>query len=166
VETATPVANGAGPAVAPVEPSALDQIKARARQELAELLAPLTARRAQLEAELAAIVTQEQEIHRTRAALDGSPSVEVKRKSKSSVGKGQHDPSQKTLDDVYAIFARAGKDLTCGEVGNLAGLSRTTVMRCVQILRDNERLRLVGTRKEADDTRVGGRGSNAYVVMP
>jgi hypothetical protein len=39
-------------------------------------------------------------------------------------------------------------------------------MRCVQILRDNERLRLVGTRKEADDTRVGGRGSNAYVVMP
>jgi response regulator of citrate/malate metabolism len=162
VETATPVANGAGPAVAPVEPSALDQIKARARQELAELLAPLTARRAQLEAELAAIVTQEQEIHRTRAALDG----EVKRKPKSSVGKGQHDPSQKTLDDVYAIFARAGKDLTCGEVGNLAGLSRTTVMRCVQILRDNERLRLVGTRKEADDTRVGGRGSNAYVVMP
>jgi response regulator of citrate/malate metabolism len=165
VETATPVANGAGPAVAPVEPSALDQIKARARQEMEQLLAPLTARRAQLEAELAAIIAQEQEVHRARHALEGGVIID-RTKTKSKVGKGQHDPSQKTLDDVYAVFARAGKDLTSGEVGELAQLSRSTVLRCIQILRDNERIRLVGTRKEAGDERVGGRGSNAYAVMP
>jgi response regulator of citrate/malate metabolism len=164
LETATPVANGSGPAVAdPAELSALDQIKARARQEMDGLLAPLSARRGQLEAELAEVIAQEQEIHRARHALDGGVVID---RAKTKPKAGQHDPSQKTLDDVYAVFATAGKDLTSGEVGELAQLSRSTVLRCIQILRENERIRLIGTRKEAGDTRTGGRGSNAYEVMP
>lgn len=110
------------------------------------------------------MVAQEQEIHRTRHALDDT-SVVIDR-GKSPPRQGQHNPSQKTLDDVYAIFATAGRDLTSGEASELAQLSRSTTMRCIQILRDNDRIRLIGTRKEEGDTRQGGRGSNAYQVMP
>jgi response regulator of citrate/malate metabolism len=160
LDTATPVANGSVPATT-AHSSTLDEIKSRARQEMEQLLTPLTARREQLEAELRDVTGEISEIQATVAALTGAPPV-PQRKPKT---KGQHEPSQKVLDDVYAIIARASDDMTAGEVSEAAQLSRSTVMRCIQILRETERIRLVGTRKEAGDERVGGRGANAYKVM-
>jgi hypothetical protein len=156
--------NGAAPPVeteSPIE---------RLIREIEDVLAPLDARREQLEAELLDLNQERERLNAGIAGLSGQLPAQEKRPgpkpSPSQVGRGQHNPSQKILDDVYALVATAsrdGKDLTASE---LSGLSKSTVMRAVAILREAERMRIVGTRKDENDGRVGGRGANAYAVMP
>lgn len=146
-------------------------------REIEGLLAPLDARREQLEAELLDLNVERERLHAGIAGLTGALPLarpEAKAKSGSSKPpsakpKGQHNPSQKILDDIYALVATAsrdGKDLTASEATRLSGLSKSTVMRAIVLLREAERIRYVGTRKEEGDERVGGRGANAYAVMP
>jgi DNA-binding transcriptional ArsR family regulator len=159
--------NGATPPVeteSPIE---------RLIREIEDVLAPLDARREQLEAELLDLNQERERLNAGIAGLSGQLPAQEKRPgpkpSPSQVGRGQHNPSQKILDDVYALVATAsrdGKDLTAAEISSLAGLSKSTVMRAVAILREAERMRIVGTRKDENDGRVGGRGANAYAVMP
>jgi hypothetical protein len=160
--------NGATPPVeteSPIE---------RLIREIEDVLAPLDARREQLEAELLDLNQERERLNAGIAGLSGRLPAQEKKQpgpkpSPSQVGRGQHNPSQKILDDVYALVATAsrdGKDLTAAEISSLAGLSKSTVMRAVALLREAERMRIVGTRKDENDERVGGRGANAYAVMP
>jgi hypothetical protein len=169
----TVVANGTTPTS-----SGNEGMIERLVREIEEALAPLDARREQLEAELLDLNEERERLNAGIAGLTGALRVEQPERKRSgpkpglgstAAGKGQHNPSQKILDDVYALIATAtrdGKDLTAAEISELAGLSKSTIMRSVALLREAERVRIIGTRKDKDDDRVGGRGANAYQVMP
>lgn len=169
---ATIAPNGALPA------EAIESPIERLIREIEDVLAPLDARREQLEAELFDLNEERERLNAGIAGLSGRLPVATPEKKKPSpkpsadsrqAGKGQHNPSQKILDDVYAAIATAsrdGKDLTSAEIAELLALSKSTIMRSVHLLREDERVRIVGTRKDEGDDRVGGRGANAYAVMP
>lgn len=160
MDTATPVANGAAPAV--VE-RPLDRIRREAEEQLGELLAPLRARRAQLEAELKDLSSEEEEILAVAGALHvKAPKAPAKKSGKSQT----HLPSQKVQDDIYAVMAKSGMaDMTKDDVRDATGLSESTVMAALRELRLAERIRLTGSRKREGDTRTGGRAPATYAVM-
>jgi hypothetical protein len=170
---ATIAPNGAAPAVA-IDESPIERLI----REIEDVLAPLDARREQLEAELFDLNEERERLNAGIAGLSGRLPAAQPEKKKSGpkpsadsrqAGKGQHDPSQKIVDDVFATVlarTREGEDITCNEISDTLGLAKSTVLRGIAILRETERIRIVGTRKAADDGRVGGRGANAYTVMP
>jgi hypothetical protein len=126
---------------------------------MAHLLAPLSARRAQLEAEVAELVEQEARIKDALSALRGpkrSPRVPPpKDKAKST---NEWRPSQKTLDDVYAALAKADGPLNYSDLAEATGHSRGSVTKAIDILRKEARVRFVGQ---------AGRGqANLYAPMP
>lgn len=150
-------------------------------REIEDVLAPLDARREQLEAELSDLNEERDRLNAGIAGLSGQlslaqPEKPAKKKpgpqpapGSKQAGRGQHDPSQKIMDDVYALIATAtrdGGDLTAAEMAERLSLSKSTVMRSVALLRESERVRIIGTRKDVGDDRIGGRGANAYAVMP
>ena len=138
---ATQNGNGTLPLV-----SASDDPLAPYIQGLEQELAPLAARKAQLESELAEVLKSEARIKAGITALkSGAPK---KTAAKTTAPGGSHDwvPAQATLDDVYAIFARAGEPITVRQaVDKAAGAhSSTTIKKAIDALRSEERLRLCG----------------------
>lgn len=116
-------------------------------------LAPLTARRAQLQAEINEIAGQEQRIKDALAALRPQRRVATGKPSKN-----QWTPSTKTQDDVYAALAKLGKPSPVSALVEPTGISRGTVEKALQELRKADRVRFCGQ---------GGQGNaNLYDVMP
>jgi DNA invertase Pin-like site-specific DNA recombinase len=122
-------------------------------------LAPLTARRAQLESEIADILKSESRIKAGIQALrHGAPKKPATSKPAASGGNDWR-PSQKTLDDVYAALAQSADPMTTREIAEQTGISRGTVTKSVEILRSEERVRLAGNAASPGAPKV-------YGVMP
>jgi response regulator of citrate/malate metabolism len=128
--------------------------------ELEDLLAPLTAERQQLEARLKDLDTQSLKIREAIAALSTSarqpPQPKPKAKAK---GRNSHDwiPSQKTLDDVYAVLTQSGEPMAVTAISDRAKTSRATATKAIEELRRRELVRFVGN---------GGRGgANLFAPM-
>jgi len=146
-----------------------DPLAAHARS-LEQMLAPIEAHRAQLEAELADLVEQENRIGAAITALTSRRAPEPKSKPAKPKVAAQSTPplkgvSQKTLDDVYAVIVR-GSDQTAGEITELTGLSASIVMSAVASLRRDERIRVTGKRPDPNRSHPGGRAPATYSVMP
>lgn len=125
-------------------------------EQLQEQLAPLSARRSQLEAELSEIGIQEQRIKDGLVALRLRPARAPQKPGGSS--KNQWTPSQKTQDDVYAALAKMTEPASTTQISEMCGVSRGTVEKAVHELRKKDRVRYCGQ---------GGRGNaNLYSVMP
>lgn len=147
-------ANGVAPERAP---SPLESIVA----ELEDLLSPLTAEKAQLEARLLDVELNAARIREGIAALTAAKKAtpnphtsEPRRRQRNS-----HDwvPSQKTLDDIYAVLAKAGKPLAVTAISDQVHTSRGTVTKGIEELRRQERVRFAGN---------GGKGNaNLYAPM-
>jgi len=159
VETSTPAANGSvADAVNPID---------RITREMEELLAPLSARREQLQAELDDLDAEALRLNAAIQALNGRLPTPEKPAVKKKPSAGTHTVSQKVLDDVYAVLAKArGAELTMAEVAEEAGLSHSTTSEAIRVLRRDERIRLTGTRRREDDDRTGGKPPSTYAVMP
>lgn len=120
-------------------------------------LAPLAARRAQLESEVAEILKNEARIKAGITALKtGAP----KRPSSATTKASSQDwaPSQKTVDDVYAALARSDEPLSVTQLAEAAEISRGTVSKAIDVLRSQERVRLVGNAATAGSPKI-------YAVM-
>ena len=105
-------------------------------------LAPLTARRAQLESEIAELLKSEDRIKAGINALrHGAPK---KKATTSTSGAKDWSPSQKTIDDVYAVMARSADPMTVTQISEASGISRGTVTKAIEALRAQERVRLAG----------------------
>jgi hypothetical protein len=111
--------------------------------ELETQLAPLAARRSQLESEIADLLSQERRIKAGITALSAGP---AKAKKPTPGKKDTHDwtPSQKTLDDVYAVLVKAPDGLTLAQLDEALDVSRATISKAVDTLRQQERVRLMG----------------------
>ena len=143
-------------------------------REIEEMLAPLEARRGQLIAELHDV---EEEQARLQAGIDGltgvlrPPSEEEKprkKKPQSDAASGYATrASQKTIDDVYAAIATSkAEDPTAAQIMEVTGMSQTAVMAAIAALRQSERIRVSGSRRNATDSRTSGRAPSTYAVMP
>lgn len=130
-------------------------------EELEGALAPLTARRAQLEAELSELQAQELRVKDALAALGNKARGRPKA---AAPPKNSHDwtPAQKTIDDVYAVFVRAARDgkqsLNLSNAADGAKTSRGTAKKAIDELRAQNKLRFVGQG--------GTGGANLYALMP
>lgn len=141
----------------------------RIKRELRDELAPITSRREQLQAALADLSEEESRIASALAALNG----EVVRKKPAPAAKPTPTPAYKghkvgqaTLDEVYEYFAEHG-EMTATEVIDGLGVSESAVRAAIAKLREDERLRITGTKRGIDDTRrSGGKPPNTYGVMP
>lgn len=124
-------------------------------------LAPLAAKRAQLESEVAEILKQEQRITAGIQALkSGAPKKKAATPAKAPTGGGNDwRPSQKTLDDVYAALSRSDAPMTVREIADASGVSRGTVQKSLDVLRSEERVRLAGNAAAQGAPKV-------YGVMP
>ena len=158
---ATPPSNGNAPAAV----LTLEEIRARARLDCESLLAPLSARRDQLEAELAQIANEEDEIKETLIAL-GVKSSALKRRgtSKPAGNGGSHKVGQATCDEVLAYFANQGDERTAFDVISDLGISASAVRAAIAQLRADEKLRITGTKR--DENYNSGKPPNTYGVMP
>lgn len=167
----TVVANGATPEVNGNHEGSIERLV----REIEEVLAPLDARREQLTAELLDIDEERERLKAGIAGLTGmlaipSESKPVTKPVRKKPGSSDvHGPSTKMLDDVYAFIARSVKegqpDVIKDEICEALGISQSTAMDSLRRLRDQERIRLVGSRRSENDTRTGGRAPSAYTVM-
>ena len=136
-----------------VNGAAVDPL-ARIVEELQEALAPLTAQRAQLEAQLSDLAVQELRIKDALVALRVKPP----RSTQDKRSKHAWTPSAKTIDDVYAALAKRDEPATTTQIAELMSVSRGTVDKALTELRRAERVRLCGT---------AGRGqAKLFAVMP
>lgn len=116
-------------------------------EELESEKAPISARRAQLESEIADLIKREDRINAGIYALKaGRPKTTTPAKP----GKpGGNPPSQKLLDDVYAAIAVAAKEgrdpMTIVQISEVVGRTRSAVDNAVRHLRSEQRIRLCGT---------------------
>ncbi len=128
--------NGTVPHVSEEEPvDPLDRIAI----ELEAEKAPLVARRAQLESEIADLLRREERINAALSGLQqGRPKPAPKR--------DKHDwtVSQKILDDVYATIATADGPLTNAQIAEATGVSGGTVSKALNRLREQEKVRVCG----------------------
>ena len=134
LSTAAPAANGAATAIPPSSDPLAHYIEG-----LEGELAPLTARRAQLEAELSEVAVQERRITEALVILRGKPPAAKKRDTYRD-----WTPSQKTMDDIFACLATAGEPLSKREIMERTGLSDGKVSKVLQRMRGESRIRLVG----------------------
>lgn len=138
-------------------PPAVDALQQYA-EGMEHLLAPISARRAQLEAEVTELAEQEARIKDALSALRGpkrSPRTQPATKGKST---NEWRPSQKTLDDVFAALATADEPMNYSDLAEATGHSRGSVTKAIEILRKEARVRFVGQ---------AGRGqANLYAPMP
>jgi HTH domain len=112
-------------------------------EQLEVELAPISARKAQLEAEIGDLIKQEQRIKAGITALKtGAP----RRPSAPASARDSHAwvPAQKTQDDIYAVLATSGEPLTISQISEKASVSSTTVKKAIEHLRSEQRIRLCG----------------------
>jgi Bacterial regulatory proteins, gntR family len=134
---------------------------ARIIGELEDQLAPISAERAQLEAQIGDLIKREERIKAGITALrQGAP----RRPSppRGTVGSSSGNvwtPSQKVLDDVYAVVARAGEPLTVKQIGEQSDTSPETVRKAIDYLRADQKIRLAGTAMTKGAPKL-------YAVMP
>jgi hypothetical protein len=113
-------------------------------EQLEEQLAPISARKAQLESEIGDLIKQENRIKGGISALrSGTP----RKQAPSSGNRDSHawTPSQKTLDDIYAVLATADDPLTIAQVCEQVDVSSSTVKKAIDALRSDQKIRLCGT---------------------
>jgi predicted nuclease with TOPRIM domain len=131
-------------------------------EQLEEQLAPIAAERSQLEAQVAELLKRE---HRIKAGITalrtGAPKAPSPTTTKRTDARNKHDwqPSQKVIDDVYAVFATSEEPLTLSKASDLAHNSRGTVAKAIDVLRSEERLRLIGTASSQGSPKL-------YTVLP
>jgi hypothetical protein len=127
-------------------------------ERLEGLLAPLEARRSDLEAELAEIAERERRLNGAITALSGPPPKKpAGAKPRASNNSNVWTPGAETIERVFNVL-RAGGQMNITEAAEQAGTSRDTVQRSLTELRKQERVRLVGAQ--------GRGGAHVFEVMP
>lgn len=111
--------------------------------QLEEQLAPISARKGQLESEIADLLKQESRIKNGISALrQGAPrSAPARNKPDSHAWV----PSQKTIDDVYAVIATAAEPVTVSQITEAANVSSSTIKKALDFLRSEQKVRICGT---------------------
>jgi hypothetical protein len=166
VESPAVALNGSG-----AEPSASEQFLAAKVRELQEFLAPLSARRAQLEAEIVQIDREQRRIQKAVQALSGDDtrSKHAKPGTRTAAVHGRRDwsktakPRAENIEMVYNALQAADHPLSVAElhVATNAAVSTETITRAVAWLREQERIRIAGRVS----THGGKAHSNVYAVM-
>jgi hypothetical protein len=122
--------------------------------DLEQHLAPISARKAQLESEIADLLKQESRIKGGIAALrQGAP--------RSAPARNRPDshawmPSQKTIDDIYAVIATADEPLTISQITEQASVSSSTVKKTIDHLRSEQKIRICGTAATQGSPKIYG----------
>jgi DNA-binding transcriptional ArsR family regulator len=129
--------------------------------DLEAMLAPLRARRAELEVELMEVNAKEERIGNALRALGGrapvAGGVRAPKPRGSAGDRNVWTPSTDVIERVAAALRGASEPLSVSQLAELTGVSRDTVNRSVKVLREQEKARLVGTQ---------GRGNaNVYLAM-
>lgn len=127
--------------------------------DLEAMLAPLRERRAELQVELSALSAKEERIGNALRALEGrAPAGEVRPPKPRAARSGNNvwTPGAAVVERVMAALRAASEPVSVSQLAELTGVSRDTAHRSVNLLREQEKARLVGTR---------GRGS-ASVYLP
>lgn len=147
-------------------PDPLDAQIDKLEADLEAMLAPLRERRAELEVELSELSGKEERIGNALRALEGrapvaggappKPRVSRSEPRVSRSGNNVWTPSADTVERVMAAIRRTSDPVGVTQLAELTGVSRDTVNRSILALREQERVRLVGTQ---------GRG-NANVYLP
>jgi CRP-like cAMP-binding protein len=112
--------------------------------QLEHELAPITARKSQLEAEIGDLIKQEGRIKAGISALRTGAPKKPSSSAPSTGGTKPWKPSQKTVDDVYATIATAAEPLTIAQITEAVDTSRGTVEKAVNALRAEQKIRLAG----------------------
>jgi phosphopantetheine adenylyltransferase len=144
------LANGIGPVDAVPHPADADPLE-RVRDELEDLIRPLQARRAELELELSELASQEERIENAIRALDGKAPVGERPKrrmpgTRTSLSPTQKAPAAQTIERVYATLKTFTSPATTKDVAEKIGVSTETVSRAMIVLREDERVRMTGTK--------------------
>jgi hypothetical protein len=118
---------------------------------LESMLPALAAERGQIEAQLRDVSEREQRIHDGVAGLRGKrpakPAAQTAAKKVTSKT-SKNPPSQKALDDVYAVVARASEPISVQEIADSDGIAigRSAVQNTIMALRAQERVRVAAKR--------------------
>jgi hypothetical protein len=115
--------------------------------QLERELAPISARKAQLEAEIGDLLKQESRIKAGISALRSSAPRSAPARAGTKAARDSHDwvPSQKTLDDIYAVIATAEEPLTINQITERVDVSAATVKKATTALRSEQKIRICGT---------------------
>jgi response regulator of citrate/malate metabolism len=144
-------------------------VRDRIKRELKEALTPISQRREQLEAELRDLAVEEEEYTSALAALNGEALRSTRKKPQASATttvRKTHRVGEATLTEVHGYFSEKG-EATATQASEDLGISESAVRAAIANLRDDERLRITGTRRSPDDPRGGaGKPPNLYGVMP
>jgi DNA invertase Pin-like site-specific DNA recombinase len=139
-----PAVNGHGP---DVETDPLDAEIER----LEAMIEPLRAKRADLEVQLLEVRNREERIANAINALGGqaprpsAPAV-AKRRPPGTAPKGKNNwvPSEEVIAHVHAALKAATEPMTVSSLAERVDVSRDTVNRAINYLRDEDKARLVG----------------------
>jgi ribosomal protein S11 len=117
---------------------------------LESMLPALAAERGQIEAQLRDVSEREQRIHDGVAGLRGKRPAKpaaAQTAAKKATSKA-NPPSQKALDDVYAVVARASEPISVQEIADSDGIAigRSAVQNTIMALRAQERVRVAAKR--------------------
>lgn len=127
--------------------------------DLEAMLVPLRERRAELEVALMEVNAKEERIGNALRALTGHAPAEVrpaKPRASRVGGRNVWTPNAQVIERVAAALKGASDPMGTTQLAELTGVSRETVHRSLNVLREQERVRLVGTE---------GRGG-AHVFLP
>lgn len=148
-------------------------------QSLEDMLGPIEARKAQLEAELSDLSADELRINAAIEALTGrlpkhltAPTRKASRQSAAKPGTAKYDKvSEETVERIYAYLKRQTEPTTVPEMRmaeELTDVGDTSLHSAVAALRNEGRVRLTGVKQLSyeDGSPVKGKRPNAYEVMP
>jgi hypothetical protein len=116
---------------------------------LESMLPALAAERGQIEAQLRDVSEREQRIHDGVAGLRGKrPAKPAAQTAVKKATSKANPPSQKALDDVYAVVARASEPISVQEIADSDGIAigRSAVQNTIMALRAQERVRVAAKR--------------------
>jgi hypothetical protein len=129
-----------------VESDPIDSHIERIEQSLGSLLDPIRNERAELEVRVMELTAQEERIATAIAALGGDKPKPRGRPPTRPAGTKPKPPAAETIERVFETLKAQTAPVTTRQVAEQLGLSGETVSRAINVLRDEERVRMVGTR--------------------
>ncbi len=132
---------------------------------LEEILGPIHDRRTELlaqrdalKAQIAVVDDELRTLNRVLAAAGPQNKPGRKPKDTRSNGAKVWRPAQQRIDAVETFVVNAGVEHTANEIADALSMSRETVRRCLDVLRDEEKVRLSANKTQ--------RGGALYAPMP
>jgi CRP-like cAMP-binding protein len=130
-----------------VESDPIDSHIERIEDSLVSLLDPIRNERAELEVRVMELTAQEERITAAVTALNATKAKPRGRPPTRPAGATkQKAPAPETIERVFAILKTKTTPVTTRQIAEQIGLSGETVSRAINVLRDEERVRMVGTR--------------------